>query len=167
MDVHSSFYLGESFATVIWWLLIRRATGQFPHALCGGSVFVRPSRPPAQNRIPLGLGYKSARARVRVSVRVCATQNEMTPQKNEKKRWAPVRLVPWLVARRQLVFSAAPLALGVAAVSPSLPARLAVACCYTLYHLLETAFSSRHGEYAVLYATWAMVQPSVPRQAAS
>ena len=75
--------------------------------------------------------------------------------------WLPSSWLLRLVTYKCPVFVALPVALSLAAVAPSvLLARIAAALVVSAYHLLETAYTSRHGEYPVLYASWAAVLPA-------
>ena len=75
--------------------------------------------------------------------------------------WLPP---PWLLALaeyRRPIVTALPgaLALGAIAGDEHVGVRVLVALAVSLYHLLETAHTSRHGEFPVLYCAWAMVLP--------
>lgn len=77
-----------------------------------------------------------------------------------RPRWLPARVFFWLHKVRVPIFLALPLALGVAVVkSESRCVRLAAAMMASLYHLLESSVTNRHGEYPFLYNMWAMVLP--------
>ncbi len=76
---------------------------------------------------------------------------------------------PWLSARwlllldkhRSSVFAALPVVLAVAAVWPSSwPVRLIAAVAVSLYHLLESSGTNRHGEYPLLYNALGMLLPA-------
>jgi len=76
---------------------------------------------------------------------------------------------PWLSARwlllldkhRSSVFAALPVVLAVAAVWPSSwPVRLIAAVAVSLYHLLESCGTNRHGEYPLLYNAVGMLLPA-------
>jgi hypothetical protein len=59
-----------------------------------------------------------------------------------------------------VIFALVPASMAVAAVnSEVLLARLCSAICFSIYHLLETSVSNRHGEYALLHSMWALVLP--------
>ena len=76
---------------------------------------------------------------------------------------------PWLSARwlllldkhRSSVFAALPVVLAVAAVWPSSwPVRLIAAVAVSLYHLLESSGTNRHGEYPLMYNALGMLLPA-------
>ena len=77
--------------------------------------------------------------------------------------WLPSAhvIIRWLsVHHRHIVFFAFPSFLTLGALfSDALVVRLAVALAVSVYHLTESAFTSRHGEYPVLYICWAMCIP--------
>ena len=78
-------------------------------------------------------------------------------------RWLCGRPGPILLLSeyRAIIFAALPatFALGAAFAEPPLLVRVLVAAAAILYHLTESAFTSRHGEYPLLYCSVAMVLP--------
>ena len=77
-------------------------------------------------------------------------------------RWLSSTLLLRFSRWRAYIFAALPisLALGVFASDHSLwKAKIIVAFAASFYHLTESAFTSRHGEYPLLYTSWAMLLP--------
>ena len=82
--------------------------------------------------------------------------------------WLPKRVLIGIAAHKIKIFVAMPALLVVGArVSDALAVRLAVAAWISLYHLIETSYTSRHGEYPVLWTSWGCVLPPPFDQAAA
>ena len=82
--------------------------------------------------------------------------------------WLPAWHLLRLANYKKSVFLAMPLMLILGAAAPGfLAIRIAVALAVTLYHLLETAYTSRHGEYPILYTAWGCILPAPYAQAAA
>ena len=73
--------------------------------------------------------------------------------------WLPARALRALHRRRRAIFIFAPVAQALACWRATLLARLLAACAVSCYHLVETSVTHRHGEFPVLYISWAMVLP--------
>ena len=83
-----------------------------------------------------------------------------------RPRWLPAGVLRRLHKDRRAIFTLLPLALLIAAwASDSFAARLLAALAVSAYHLLETASTQRHGEFPVLYNSWAMLWPDPAVQA--
>ena len=81
--------------------------------------------------------------------------------------WLPPDKLILLASHKKLVILALPAALTLGAFAHEYIAiRSLVALTVSLYHLCETSFTSRHGEYPVLYSSWARVLPSPYAEAA-
>ena len=81
--------------------------------------------------------------------------------------WLDADKLVLLTSHKKIVILAMPVALALGALAHEYAAiRCLVALAISLYHLVETAFTSRHGEYPVLYSSWAMVLPSPYAEAA-
>ena len=78
-----------------------------------------------------------------------------------RPRWISASALLALLHYRRVVFLAVPVALLAAAAlgRGSVALRLSAALVYSLYHLLETSVTCRHGEYPVLYTLWALALP--------
>ena len=75
--------------------------------------------------------------------------------------WLPARWLLLLDNHRGSVFAALPVVLAAAAVWPSSwPVRLTAAVAVSLYHLLESCGTNRHGEYPLLYNAVGMLLPA-------
>ena len=75
--------------------------------------------------------------------------------------WIPVSTLHYLHGRsiRKCLFLLPLFSLGAGALTdnsePSLLLRIAVATTVSLYHLVETSSTNRHGEFPLLYNVWA------------
>jgi len=134
-----TFYQWQFAATLVWWILVRALVKKNLDDITQGSVFTCPS-------------------------------------------WLSDRLLHQLQLpkHRRIVFVASlfSLAVGggwgfaVAGVQPpdqtqQVFVRFAVALVFSLYHLVESSVTHRHGEYPLLYNVWAMCLPSLYASAAS
>lgn len=82
--------------------------------------------------------------------------------------WLPAPFLRLLLEHKQPVVIGLPIALIIGfLVAEHMAVRLMVALAVSMYHLVETAFTSRHGEYPVLWCAWAMVLPAPYSQAAA
>jgi hypothetical protein len=80
--------------------------------------------------------------------------------------WLAKRWLLLLASQRKFVVIAYPLSLVLGALGSEYTAvRALVALAVSLYHLLETSYTSRHGEYPVMYTSWVMVLPAHLAQA--
>ncbi|CAE8582863.1 unnamed protein product [Polarella glacialis] len=85
-----------------------------------------------------------------------------------RPHWMPLHVLLFLHKLRLPLFTLTPVLLGIAAVKPnSVPVRVATALVATVYHLLESSVTNRHGEYLLLYNVWGMLLPDCYAQAAS
>eukprot|EP00164_Ancoracysta_twista_P011297 GFYU01017368.1.p1 GENE.GFYU01017368.1~~GFYU01017368.1.p1 ORF type:complete len:481 (-),score=89.80 GFYU01017368.1:179-1621(-) len=74
--------------------------------------------------------------------------------------WMDPAIIMMLRINLKMYFLAVPISLAMAALLPQWTAvRVLAALAVSLYHLLETGVTNRHGEYPMLYASWAMVLP--------
>ncbi len=85
--------------------------------------------------------------------------------------WLPFHILHALQARRALLFAALPVCLiGSSFVAggdgAGLVVRVASCVSCTLYHLVESSVTNRHGEYPLLYASWALLLPPAACHAA-
>ena len=75
--------------------------------------------------------------------------------------WLPHKQLLLIAAQKQRIFIALPVALAAGTMAGQfVVVRAAIALVVSLYHLVESSHTSRHGEYPVLYASWAMVLPA-------
>ena len=82
--------------------------------------------------------------------------------------WLPAAWLLQLVSCKRSVFLFLPAALALACLAADhVAARVVAALAVSAYHLVETSFTSRHGEYPVLYMAWAMVLPERCARAAA
>lgn len=82
--------------------------------------------------------------------------------------WLPARALLSLHSLRATVFMSLPGVLGLAAVkSERFVVRMMAAVVTSVYHLLESSVTNRHGEYPLLYNTWAMLLPDAYAEAVS
>ena len=86
-----------------------------------------------------------------------------------RPRWLPINVLQVLHAHHHAVFSSLAAALALGALAPSNTAvRCALAMAVTLYHLVESSASGRHGDFPLLYISWAwMLLPGAWAHAAS
>ena len=78
-----------------------------------------------------------------------------------RPRWISASALLALLQYRRPVFLAVPIALLAAAAlgQDSVAMRVVAALIYSLYHLMETSVTCRHGEYPVLSTLWALALP--------
>ena len=82
--------------------------------------------------------------------------------------WLPAPVLRSVLQRKTAAVVALPIALVVGAImSEHLIMRFLVALAISTYHLVETAYTSRHGEYPVIWGAWAMVLPTSYAEAAA
>ena len=75
--------------------------------------------------------------------------------------WLNKRLLLWLHEHRITVHILLPCSLTLGLILPqTIPLRLAIALVVSVYHLVESSATSRHGEYPLLYCVWAVCLPS-------
>ena len=73
-----------------------------------------------------------------------------------RPRWLPIGTMQALHAHRLTIFALAPTALAISALAPSsYIVRCMLTIAISIYHLVESSASGRHGEYPLLYITWA------------
>ena len=71
--------------------------------------------------------------------------------------WMHAAVVLELLKRRVWVYAALPAALSIGLLaSDSLVVRVGVAIAVSVYHLVESASTTRHGEFPLLYTAWAV-----------
>ena len=74
--------------------------------------------------------------------------------------WLPTKYLFRIAANKRMIFLATPAALALGALFPQVQAvRCTVAVAVSVYHLLETSYTSRHGEFPILYTSWGCVLP--------
>ena len=73
-----------------------------------------------------------------------------------RPRWLPIGVLQALRPHHLIIYASALIALALGAIQPSsYPVRCFFAAAISIYHLVESSASSRHGEFPLLYVSWA------------